>query len=244
MWGMKRIILLFVCVNIVVGIYGQTAKWHTYKHTLSFNFGSSTPSSDFGSTDYNNPAAGYALKGYVGDIAFTSMLSKHIGLALQLRGLVNDYDGKAFDEQITAANNSRNIAWTMETYRYGMASFLLGAYGMIYLTKDKKLMLDAKVVGGYLIIMHPDVDARGTDGSKSYFIGKHKKEASSFTWLGAVGLKWVVLPHMALLANIDYQAAQLTYKNFETRVDNTITNSNFAQNWATVNYTVGVGVTF
>lgn len=237
-----KIITTLLLLLFAVGGYAQIGGTHR-KTTLSLNIGLSTPLGDFASTSAGNPAAGYARMGTVGDLTYTYLMGKYFGIAAKFRFLVNPYNHKSIDEQLTTAYQSQGIDWQVTAYRYGMGTLLAGGYGSFPITGN--VSFDAKLMAGYMLIRHPDVDARGWDGDGDYyFVGKKMKDATGFAASLEVGLKWKVSRHLAILGNVDYYMAKPRYDEFETSTTGNVQYHNFTQNFATLSYTLGLGVMF
>ncbi|HYG16470.1 MAG TPA: hypothetical protein VEC12_12005 [Bacteroidia bacterium] len=237
-----KIITTILLFFFAVEGYSQIGGTHR-RTTLSLNIGLSTPLADFASTDYANPASGYARMGTVGDLTYTYLIGKYFGVAAKFRFLVNPYSYKSIDEQLTTRYQSQGIDWQVTAYRYGMGTLLAGGYGCFPITGN--VSIDAKLMGGYMLIRHPDVDARGWDDAQDYyFVGKKMKDATGFAASLEVGVKWKVSRHLAILANTDYYMARPRYEEFQTSTTGNIELHNFTQNFATLSYTIGLGVMF
>jgi hypothetical protein len=207
------------------------------KGHISYSIGTSLPMGKFGSTDYFEKGAGYAMPGIALELNLTRKI--HGGpysWCLSSRSLVNYANQMALINDMNYANpgNGYDVQWGT----YSMGALMAGV--KYDLKPNDKVTLVPRVMIGMGVATLPEMLLRSSWNS-SYWYKESNCSASCFSSLLGLGMEEKIFRHMKLLANIDIQRAFPLFVGRET-----LSSSGYrelqtvAQRMHTMNFTVGL----
>jgi hypothetical protein len=105
------------------------------KVLLAYHRGTSSPTGDFRSTDFDEESAAYAQVGIVQDLSFSYKLRPKFGLIALLRGQVNSINVGNYAQDLAnyfgESTPSGTTSVRVETSGYTAGGFMVGAYGSL-----------------------------------------------------------------------------------------------------------------
>lgn len=202
---------------------------------IGFGLGASVPVSDFGSTSQTNERAGYANTGGVFDLSFALKIKGNLGVAAMLRGTANFVDAQAIADQFVAASGT---SVKVEAGSWSTGDLVVGPYGSFPISE--KTRFEAKALFGFAQASSPRLKFSRLDGGM-LLAEQQEGDASTFTYVIAVGFKFDVGARTCLLAGLDYQGLEAQFT--DVRIDSgdgSTTRTSFKQPFSMIN--VGVGI--
>lgn len=201
---MKKILLLslisFVCFNA----NSQTV---TQKSSIGITIGPSFPLGDFGSKDLGNSESGLAKVGGFLAIDYSYKFSKYFGAIVSAQGRMYSVDEKALAAYGVPDGTGASLSITTSAWKMG--AIMAGVFQVVPLTKDEKLNLEIRALGGYQSTSSPKLDVKiAIPGMGSFQDSQESESSGSFAYLVGAGLKYSLSPAVALKLSGDYNGAQ------------------------------------
>lgn len=207
------------------------------KGHVSYSIGTSLPLGKFGSTDYFEKGAGYAMPGIALEFNLTRKIhggpyswcisSRSIGNFANQMALINDMN-------YANPGNGFDVQWGL----YSMSGLFGGA--KYDFKPNAKISIVPRFMVGTVITTLPEMLLRSSWNS-SYWYKESRCSASTFSTLLGLGMDVKIFRHMKFLANVDMQRAYPLFVGRETLSSNG--NRNFetlSQPMHTLNFTVGL----
>lgn len=207
------------------------------KGHISYSIGTSLPLGRFGSTDYFEKGAGYAMPGIAIELNLTRKIhGGPFSWTIASRSLVNYANSMALINDMNYSNpgNGLDIQWGT----YSMSG-LFG--GVKYDIKPhKKISIAPRFMMGMVIATSPEMLMRSSWNSSNWY-KEFSCSASTFSTLLGLGMDVKLSKNMKLLANVDMQRAYALFVGRETLSSSgTRTLETFAQPMHTMSFTVGL----
>lgn len=215
----------------------NTSDTNIEKGHISYSIGTSMPLGKFGSTDYFEKGAGYAMPGIAIDLNLTRKI--HGGpysWCISSRSLANFANQMALINDMNYANpgNGYDIQWGT----YSMSGLFAGV--KYDFKPSEKVSIVPRVMVGVVVATLPEMLLRSSWNS-SYWYKESRSSTSSFSSLLGLGMELKIFRHMRLLANIDMQRAYPLFVGRETLSSSGSRNlETLAQPMHTFNFTVGL----
>lgn len=207
------------------------------KGHVSYSIGTSLPMGKFGSTDYFQKGAGYAMPGFSFELNLTRKI--HGGpysWCISSRSSINFANEMALINDMNYANpgNGYDVQWGT----YAMNGLFGGAK---YDFKPNAIIsIVPRVMVGTLVATLPEMLLKSSWNS-SYWYKESSSSASTFSTLLGLGMDIRIFRHMKFLANIDMQRAFPLFVNRETLSSSGNRNvETLSQQMHTLNFTVGL----
>jgi hypothetical protein len=241
---MKKFRYYLLMTLLLCGVRAKAANYQSNtsdtnieKGHISYSIGTSMPLGKFGSTDYFEKGAGYAMPGIAIELNLTRKI--HGGpysWCISSRSLVNYANQMALINDMNYANpgNGYDVQWGT----YSMGALMAGV--KYDLKPNDKVTLVPRAMVGVVVATLPEMLLRSSWNS-SYWYKESRSSASSFSSLLGLGMDVKIFRHMRLLANIDMQRAFPLFVGRET-----LSSSGYrelqtvAQRMHTMNFTVGL----
>lgn len=182
------------------------------KGHVSYSIGTSLPLGKFGSTDYFQKGAGYAMPGFSFELNLTRKI--HGGpysWTLASRSSLNYASSVALINDMNYANpgNGFDVQWGSYTM-----SGLFGGAKYDFKPNDK-ITFVPRFMMGIVVATLPEMMLRSSWNS-SYWYKESSSSASTFSTLLGLGMDVRIFRHMKFLTNIDMQRAFPLFVNRET----------------------------
>ena len=230
--------LLLVGVNSNAANYQSSAADSTIeKGHISYSIGTALPLGKFGSTDYFEKGAGYAMPGIALELNLTRKI--HGGpysWCISSRSSINFANEMALINDINYANpgNGYDVQWGT----YSMSGLFGGA--KYDFKPNEKISIVPRFMMGMVVATLPEMLYRSSWNS-SYWYKESSSSASTFSTLLGLGMDVKIFRHMKFLANVDMQRAYPLFVNIETLSSSG--NRNFetlSQRMHSLSFTVGL----
>lgn len=200
------------------------------KIMLSYHRGTSRPTGDFRSTDFDEKKAAYAEAGIIQDFSFSYKLKPKFGLIALLRGQANSID---------VDNRNPGINFRVESGYWGMGGFLLRATGSFPISA--KASFDTRAMLGFLNASSPELTITGSGPNGTFWIKNNAANATAFSYLFGAGFKFELGKKFYLLTNLDYLGSNPEFSNVETlSSDGTRTKDTYSQSIGAINVNLGL----
>ena len=201
---MKKILLFSLISFVYFNVNAQTI---THKSTLGITVGPSFPLGDFGNKDLSSSQSGLAKVGGFLGIDYGYRFSKYFGAMVSAQGRVYGVDEKALATYAIPEGVGAGLSISSSTWKMG--AIMAGVFQIVPLTKDEKLNLEVRALGGYQSTSSPKVDVRiSIPGMGSFQNTQESESVGSFAYLVGAGLKYSLSSSIALKLNGDYNGAQ------------------------------------
>lgn len=230
-------ILLFSVAGNAENIRLTASDTGIEKGYISYSIGTALPMGQFGSMDYFEKGAGYAMPGFSFELNLTRKI--HGGpysWTLASRSSINYASSVALINDMNYANpgNGFDVQWGAYTM-----SGLFG--GVKYDIKPhEKITIVPRFMMGMVVATLPEMMLRSSWNS-SYWYKEIECSASTFSTLAGLGMDVKITPNMKLLANMDMQRAYLLFVGRETLSSSGARNlETLSQPMHTMSFTVGL----
>src|ERR1035437_763621 len=135
----KTLLTLSLLITTIIGSAQD-------KGFVAISLGSSTPISDFASTDPHGTSSGYAREGFFFDISFGAKFSKYFGFTGLIREQVNSIDAQSMADYL--AQQNPGYSNTVSTTGWTIGGYMAGAYGSFPVAP--KMSIESRVMFGFL----------------------------------------------------------------------------------------------
>lgn len=213
---------------------------------LSVNLGVGLPMGEYGNTDFDDPASGFARTGGNLNLQFGYKFNDYIGVGGFAGGMVNRLDhSKISDEILGLFNyNPDKTGVVVETQQWGMGGLMLGA--LLSLPLGKKFAIDGRAFAGVFYIYSPEIKVDITDKTvnpnQKHYILREKGKTAAFSYDLGASVRYNLPGRKYVSLNCDYIGAHPEFKDVDTYFDDNIIETNsFNQNIQSVNITLGIG---
>lgn len=201
---MKKILLLSLISFVYFNVNAQTI---THKSSIGITVGPSFPLGDFGSKDLGNSQSALAKVGGFLGIDYSYRFSKYFGAIVSAQGRIHGVDEKALAAYAVPEGTGASLSITTSTWRMG--AIMAGVFQVVPLTKDEKLNLEVRALGGYQSTSSPKMDVKiSIPGMGSFQSTQESESVGSFAYVVGAGLKYSLSPSIALKLSGDYNGAQ------------------------------------
>jgi len=205
---MKKLSLLFII--ILCGheiIFAQK----TPKFLASVSIGVAFPVDKFGSKNFSDSSAGWALPGPVLNVSFGYHITKSTGVMLLFSGQLNKQDADVFNNGIKESNGPVTEVQTT-TSSWKVPKVMAGGFFNIPLYNPGKVLLKIAVLAGGVKSYFPGYSYSGTTNptgspadSRSYSATFTGKELPwTFGYQVNAGINYKISSDIFLLADINY----------------------------------------
>jgi hypothetical protein len=232
--------ITLVCVGLNTkaanyqSIYSDTSIEKGY---VSYSIGASLPLGSFGSTDYFEKGAGYAMTGITFELNLTRKI--HGGpysWCISSRSSANFANQMDLINDMNYSNpgNGYDVQWGT----YTMSGLMTGA--KYDLKPNEKITVVPRVMMGVVVATLPEMLLRSSWNS-SYWYKESSCSASTFSSLLGLGIDFKIFRHLKLLSNIDMQRAFPLFVGRETLSSNGYRNlETLSLPMHTLNFKVGI----
>jgi hypothetical protein len=249
--NMKKVILLLTIQFIVASsIFSQD---QNSKAFVAINIGTSLPTGNFASTDFDEAEAAYANNGVVLDISFNYKFHPKLGVTAVWRGQGNSIDVGNYAQDLAnyfgSGYPAGNTSVSVETSAYSLGGIMAGLSGSFPIADQ--LYFEPKALIGFSAATLPEMT------TKSYYNGillttftRDKAETTTFSYIIGAGAKLDVSNSICLLFNLDYYSAKAIWENVRMigighiTGDTDIKGYDYEYTFRTLNITGGLGFRF
>ena len=241
---MKKIRYYLLMTVVLVGVNSKAANYQSNasdssieKGHISYSIGTSLPLGSFGSTDYFEKGAGYAMPGIALELNLTRKI--HGGpysWCISSRSSANFANQMDLINDMNYANpgNGYDVQWGT----YSMSGLMAGV--KYDFKPNKKVSITPRFMLGMVVATLPEMLLRSSWNS-SYWYKESSCTASSFSSLLGLGMEVKIFRHMKFLANVDMQRAYPLFVSRETLSSSGARNlETLAQPMHTLSFTVGL----
>ena len=213
---MKKPLLSFLVLSLIV-LNGNAQT----KGTFNFSLGPSIPLGEYASKSASDPNSGLANVGAVADLSYQHPFAGNtrFGWMATLRGRFNTVNKNAL---LTAFEPVYpDYQWSVKSGHWTAAAALVGAYYQWPLTSKLSLQANAEI--GVAESWSPKETVTGQRDSAGrtldLVVGNvNSVSATSFTALAGLGVRYKLKGHWSLIAQLDYNWLEPTFKNVTTNV--------------------------
>jgi len=210
------------------------------KSTIAINIGVSIPAGDFASKNVENPEAGLANTGISIGFSYDYQVVKNFGVSTLVR-----VENNSFDSQTLSSGYDRTIGstWTTTADEWTSYNFLIGGYYSF--TATPKIRIHIKGMAGAANIKQPPFESTTSYQGNNYSINISEKKTTAFSYLLGAGVKFDITGKLAILAGVDFSAAQPKFKEmaYSTNVGSALPVTGKVR-FSTVNMSTGIGYKF
>ncbi len=209
------------------------------KGHISYSIGTSLPLGKFGSTDYFEKGAGYAMPGFALELNLTRKI--HGGpysWCISSRSSINFANEMALINDMNYDNpgNGYDVQWGT----YSMSGLFGGA--KYDFKPHEKISIVPRFMMGMVVATLPEMLLRSSWNS-SFWYKESSSSASTFSTLLGLGMDVKISRHMKFLGNVDIQRAFPLFIYRETLSSSGNRNlETLSQQMHTLNFTVGLAV--
>lgn len=236
--AMKNIItlcFLTLAWSIAIAQNGQS--------TMSVAFGVAIPTSDFASTDIDNPNPGWANTGLYTDLSFEYFWGDHgqFGIETIFRNQVNSVDVSAMANAFALALPGNTIlaesgSWDIEAGLIGTCyKFKLG---------DRSTFCPRALLGFYTVTL-PNITITTTSGNTNAWFTQLSSISTSFAYLFGGNYSFGLGNSWLISASIDYTGTNPKFSDVRTYVsDGNVYTDTWRQNISTLSAGIGLSLEF
>ena len=250
---MKKTILItmlscFISLNLFSQESGTVKKVENRKAYVAIHLGSSSPTGDFGSDNFDNSEAAFARGGAVFDISFGYKLKPNWGLTAVWRGQANVFDAATYAQSMANYLGAGYVSVSRTPYTLG--GVLGGIYGS-YPTKYK-FIIEPRLLLGFSTATLPGMTTMAYNDAGTKLVTWVQQDASTLTYsyIIGVGSRVDLSDRLCLFLNLDYYAARANWYNVqEVSIGHATGTSetnyyDFSHKFSTVNLNAGLGFKF
>jgi hypothetical protein len=233
---MQKLILSLIALGCQINM----ALSQEQKGTIGILIGPSIPVGDFGSKDYDNVFAGYALRGAAFEIAVDYKLGKgQWGVAATMRGQANSYDFIAYENELE--NRYSGVNWVVESDVWTIGGIMLGAFRDFPI--DKSISFKPRLLLGFPSASSPNITRTAYGFGNSNWVKSNKAYSHNFGYLLGLGFKFDVNKKFSILANADNFGTLQEFQQVEIlNSDGMRSFDTFLQPMNSINLTFGLAV--
>ncbi|MBI1221551.1 MAG: hypothetical protein GC180_03015 [Bacteroidetes bacterium] len=238
---MKKVLLLLL---LLVGITANAQQ--DVGGFLHVGIGTSISSGDFGATNANNPAAGFANNGLMLHALLGHKIHKQFGAFVSMNFSVNPVNEAALSKALNSGPNS--YSWAVKANSWSLVGFMFGPQ---FSQNFKKTAFDFRVALGALNFISPQLTYSGTslNGSDVLNIVTKEKKASAFAIGAGMTFKYEFKWSWVALINADYYQANPVFNQVEKVTKQTgkpdqTTYIQFQQAFRIYQLSLGIGYVF
>ncbi|KQC00661.1 outer membrane beta-barrel protein [Pedobacter sp. Hv1] len=236
---MKKILLFSLISFVYFNVNAQTV---SQKSSIGITVGPSFPVGDFASKDLSNSQSGLAKVGGFLGIDYSYRFSKYFGAIVSAQGRIHGVDEKALSTYAVPDGSGASLSIATGTWKMG--AIMAGIFQVVPLTKDEKLNLEIRALGGYQSTSSPKVDVKiSIPGMGSFQDTQESESAGSFAYVVGAGLKYSLSPSLALKLSGDYNGAQPKFTVTTYPADAPVTQQ-VKQSIGTFNVGIGLAIGF
>jgi hypothetical protein len=188
------------------------------KNALVLAGGYSLPVGKFASQQFNDPEAGFAGAGYIGQLSYERRITSWLGARLTGSLNVNQTSADPLIEQYSGLlPNPDTYTWESDVTRWRLGAVLLGP--MAY-TARGRLALEAHLQGGLVLAQSPGVQLSGTSTTGQNAVYGRITQASTraFGLGGGGSVRLRLTDFLAFQLTGDWIGARAKLKNVPTYV--------------------------
>jgi hypothetical protein len=218
------------------------------KAYVALHLGSSNPTGDFGSDNFNNSKAAFARGGAVFDLSFGYLLRPNFGLTAVWRGQANLFDASTYAQSMANFFGDGSVSVVRSPYSLG--GLMAGVYGS-YPTKYK-FIIEPRVLAGFSTATLPGMTTVAYSDAGTKLVTWTQEEATNFalSYIIGVGSHVNLSDKFSLFINLDYYAARANWHNVQEISIGHVTGTSetnyydFSHKFSTVNFSGGIGFRF
>ena len=215
----KEASLLFFLVVTLIHVNAQAPQ---HKSHLEISIGPSFPVSHFAQDNINSSSSGFAKTGQAGNISYSRLIGKRLGVAASLRGQRNPLNVHSMEEEFskfeipqglwTVSNPGQPLPplptttypnWKFDKQSWLLGSLLVGAYGE-FPTGNKKTSFIAKALIGAIYADVPGAEGMSiTDTATASFV-QTETHGFGFTYSVDAGFQFDISERLSLLTTLEY----------------------------------------
>lgn len=204
---MKKILLLSLISFVCFRANSQTV---TQKSSIGITIGPSFPIGDFGNKDLANSQSGLAKVGGFLGIDYSYKFSKYFGAMVSAQGRIHGVDENALAAYGVPEGTGAGLSITTGVWKVG--AIMAGVFQTVPLTKDEKLNLEIKALGGFQSTSSPKLDVSvSIPGMGSFQTTQESTSSNSFAYVVGAGLKYSLTDAVALKLTGDYNGTQAKF---------------------------------
>ena len=225
---------------ITLGCQMNMAFSQEQKGTVGILIGPSIPVGDFGSKDYDNVFAGYALTGATFEIAVDYKLGKsNWGVAAAMRGQANSHDFIGYENELE--NRYGGVNWIVESDVWTLGGIMLGAFRDFPI--DKSISFKPRFLVGFPSASSPNITTTAYGFGNSNWVRSNKAYSRNFGYLLGLGFKFDVSKKLSILANADNFGTLQEFRQVEImNSDGMRSFDTYLQPMNSINLTIGLAV--
>jgi hypothetical protein len=226
--------LLFFTFNIQL-VHAQNSKG-----TIGILVGPSIPVGDFGSKNYDNGFAGFAVTGATFEIAVDYKLGKgNWGVAATMRGQANSHDFMAYQNELE--NHYGGVNWFVESDVWTVGGIMLGAFRDFPI--DKSISFKPRFLVGFPSASSPNITTTAYGSGNSNWVRSNKAYSRNFGYLLGLGFKFDMSKKLSILANADNFGTLQEFRQVEIlNSDGMRSYDTYLQPMNSINLSIGLAV--
>ncbi|MCC7296955.1 MAG: hypothetical protein IT244_01375 [Bacteroidia bacterium] len=251
--NMKKSIIItmlscLVSSNLFSQENGNVGQVEERKGYVAIHLGSSNPTGDYGSDNFDNSEAAFAKGGAVFDISFGYKLLPNLGLTAVWRGQANSFDAATYAQSMENYLGAGYVS--VQRSPYSIGGIMAGVYGS-YPTKYK-LIIEPRVLCGISTATLPALNTMAYNHAGTKLVTWSQEEATTiaFSYIIGAGSRVDLSKKFCLFLNLDYYAARANWYNVQEISYGHATGTsetnfyNFSHKFSTVNFSGGFGFKF
>ncbi|RZL48580.1 MAG: hypothetical protein EOP00_08950 [Pedobacter sp.] len=230
---MKKLLLCFLLCSFAMVVSAQSSK-----SSLFLNLGPSIPTGDFSSTNSADEKAGLATTGFYFDLGYEYQFAKNVGAFAMFNLRTNGIAKDALNYSLpTGSGGSMSITATS----WNMSTILGGLSQSFPIVKDEKFSIGFREAVGVQFTSSPELNINynipgiGASNNK-----QESSDATSFSYLLGLNLKYQINKRFGLKLNADYQSSNPKFTVITYPADAPVENET-AQKISSLN--LGLGLT-
>jgi len=243
--------MLFSCTlssNLFSQDNGNLSQGEGRKGFVAIHLGSSNPTGDFGSDNFDNNEAAFARGGAVFDFSFGYKLRPNMGLTAIWRGQANRFDAATYAQSMANYFGSGYVS--VQRSPYSISGLMAGVFGS-YPTKYK-FIIEPRVLAGFSTPTLPAMNTMAYNDAGIKLVTWSQEEAATiaFSYIIGLGSRVDLSEKFCLFLNLDYYAARANWYNVQEISIGHITGTSetkyydFSHKFSAVNFSAGFGFRF